>query len=90
MQGTPEEIGRLIREHWGIESTHWILDVAFREDTLTARAGNITENLSVIRRISLNYLSKDKTVKIGTANKRLKAAYDTAYLFKVLGIKSFS
>ena len=90
LQETPEKIGLLIRGHWGIESTHWILDVAFREDNLTARAGNIAENLSLIRRISLNYLTKEKTAKLGTANKRLKAAYDKAYLLKVLGVKSFS
>lgn len=90
LQETPEEIGLLIRGHWGIESTHWILDVAFREDNLTARAGNITENLSLIRRISLNYLTKERTAKLGTANKRLKAAYDKTYLLKILGVKSFS
>lgn len=87
---SPKEIALLIREHWGIESTHWVLDVAFREDNLTARAGNIAENLSLIRRISLNYLTKEKSVKLGTANKRLKAAYDKEYLLKVLGVKSFS
>ncbi|MBF5060207.1 ISAs1 family transposase [Candidatus Neptunochlamydia vexilliferae] len=90
LQESSEEIGLLIRGHWGIESTHWILDVAFREDNLTARAGYITENLSLIRRISLNYLTKEKSVKLGTANKRLKAAYDKEYLLKVLGVKSFS
>jgi predicted transposase YbfD/YdcC len=90
LQETPEKIVLLIRGHWGIESTHWILDVAFREDNLTARAGNISENLSLIRRISLNYLTKEKTAKLGTANKCLKVAYDKAYLLKVLGVKSFS
>lgn len=90
LQETPEDIGLFIRGHWGIESTHWILDVAFQEDNLTARAGNIAENLSLIRRISLNYLTKEKTAKLGTANKRLKAAYDKTYLLKVLGVKSFS
>lgn len=87
---TAEDIGLLIRGHWGIESAHWILDVAFREDNQTARAGHIAENLSLIRRMSLNYLKKEKTAKIGTANKRLKAAYDKEYLLKVLGVKSFS
>jgi len=90
LQETPEEMGLLIRGHWGIESTHWILDVAFNEDHLTARAGHITENLSLIRRIALNYLTKEKTAKLGAANKRLRAAYDKEYLLKVLGVKSFS
>ncbi len=90
LEATPKEVGLLIRGHWGIESAHWILDVAFQEDNQTARAGNIAENLSLVRRISLNYLRKEKTAKLGTANKRLRAAYDKAYLLKVLGVKSFS
>jgi predicted transposase YbfD/YdcC len=84
----PEDIGRLIRGHWGIENgAHWILDVAFREDNQTARAGHIAENLSLIRRMSLNHLKGEKTAKVGVANKRLKAAYDKRYLLKVLGVK---
>lgn len=84
----PEEIGELIRGHWSIENgAHWVLDVAFREDSLKARAGNIAENLSLVRRMSLNRLKQEKTAKIGTANKRLKAAYDFDYLLKVLGVK---
>jgi len=87
---TPQEIGLLIRGHWGIESAHWILDVAFREDNQSARAGHIAENLSLIRRMSLNCLKNEKTAKVGTANKRLKAAYDRTYLLKVLGVKILS
>lgn len=84
----PQEMGLLIRGHWGIENgAHWILDVAFREDGQKARAGNIAENLSLIRRMSLNCLKQEKTAKIGVANKRLKAAYDIGYLLKVLGVK---
>ncbi len=29
---TPDEILRAIRAHWGVESMHWVLDVAFSED----------------------------------------------------------
>lgn len=83
-----EDIGLLIRGHWGIENgAHWILDVAFREDNQTARAGHIAENLSLIRRMALNYLKQEKTAKIGVANKRLKAAYDRSYLLRVFGVK---
>jgi len=66
------------------------LDVAFREDAQKARAGHITENLSLIRRIALNYLKNEKTAKMGVANKWLKAAYDSRYLLKALGVKYFS
>jgi len=66
------------------------LDVAFREDAQKARAGHITENLSLIRRIALNHLKNEKTAKIGVANKWLKAAYDSRNLLKALGVKCFS
>lgn len=80
-----------IRSHWGIENqAHWILDVAYREDRQRAKAGNIAENLSVMRRISLNYLKQDTTVKAGIEIKRQKAGWDTGYLLHLLGIKSFS
>jgi hypothetical protein len=44
------------------------------------------ENLAQLRKMSLNLLSQEKTLKIGVANKRLKAAWDNNYLAKVLGI----
>jgi len=29
---SPEELLRIVREHWKIESLHWLLDVTFSED----------------------------------------------------------
>lgn len=80
-----------IRGHWGIENrVHWILDVAFREDEQNANAGNIAENMSMIRRLSLNLLKQEKTAKCGIEIKRQMAGWDDEYLLKVLGVKSFS
>lgn len=84
-------IANIIRGHWGIENrVHWILDVAFREDEQNANAGNIAENMSMIRRISLNLLNQEKTAKCGIEIKRQMAGWDDEYLLKVLGVKSFS
>ena len=80
-----------IRGHWGIENqAHWILDVAFREDEQNANAGNIAENMSMIRRLSLNLLKQDKTAKCGIEIRRQMAGWDDEYLLKILGIKCFS
>jgi predicted transposase YbfD/YdcC len=39
-----EQIAKAVRSHWGIEnSLHWVLDVAFREDTSTKRAENAVQ-----------------------------------------------
>lgn len=43
-------------------------------------------NLAQLRKMSLNLLSREKTAKIGVANKRLKAAWDNTYLAKILGL----
>jgi len=42
------------------------------------------QNLAVLRRIALGLLRRDKSVKIGAKNKRLKAARNRDYLLKVL------
>jgi predicted transposase YbfD/YdcC len=84
------KIANAIRKHWGIEQTHWILDVAFREDEQNADAGNIAENMSLIRRIALNMLKQEKSAKCGIEIKRQAAGWDNEYLLKVIGVKSFS
>lgn len=87
----PKNIGDFIRNHWGIENkVHWILDVAFREDDQKAKTGNIPENFSLLRRISLNYLKQDKKTKAGIKIKRKKAGWDNNYLLRILGVKSLS
>jgi predicted transposase YbfD/YdcC len=81
-----EKIANIIRSHWGIEvSLHWSLDVTFGEDHSRKRTGNSDQNFALVRKIALNLLKADKTVKIGIKGKRLKAGWDTEYLLKILG-----
>ena len=84
----PNEAGRLLesaRSHWTVEnSAHWVLDVAFREDDSRVRVGNAAENFSTLRRMTLNMLKQEKSVKVGIAAKRKRAGWDTEYLLKVL------
>lgn len=73
------------RTHWCIENQlHWVLDVAFSEDGARMRVGHAAENMAVVRKIALNALKKETTIKIGVANKRLRAGWDEKYLTKVL------
>ncbi len=73
------------RGHWAVEnSLHWVLDVAFREDAARYRQENGPENFALLRKLALNLLRQDKTVKIGAKGKRLRAALDPAYLRHLL------
>ena len=77
---------RATRAHWHVEnSLHWVLDIAFREDESRLRKGNGPQNFAVLRHIALNALKQERTAKLGVKNKRLRAGWDEAYLFKVLG-----
>lgn len=77
--------GEVVRQHWGVEnSLHWALDISFREDECRVRTGHGAENFSVLRRIALNLPKKDRTLKVGIENKRLRAGWDNDYLLKVL------
>jgi predicted transposase YbfD/YdcC len=83
-----KDFQRDIRLHWGIENRlHWVLDVAFSEDASRKRAGNASQNFSILSKIALNLLKNETSDKQGIKGKRLKAAYDQNYLLKVLGKK---
>ena len=80
-----EVFGRAVREHWGIEnSLHWVLDLTFREDESRIRRGEAPQNFAVLRRMALNLLKRETTMKKGVKQKRLKAGWDENYLAKVL------
>lgn len=79
---------RACRSHWGVENPlHWVLDVTFREDDSRARSGHAPENLAALRRLALNLLKSEKSQsKLSVRGKRLMAAWNHAYLLKILGI----
>lgn len=48
-QASPEDLARLVREHWHVEVQHHIRDVSFDEDTSASRTGHGPVNLATIR-----------------------------------------
>ena len=80
--------GRVIRQHWSIENQeHWVLDVTFNEDRSRIRPLNSPRNLAVIRRMSLNAVNQETTLKRSLRQKRKRAAMNDEYMMLLL--KSF-
>lgn len=76
---------RAARLHWGIENqVHWVLDMAFAEDQSRVRLGHGAENLTLLRRLTLNLLRQDTSTKIGIKARRKKAGWDLSYLLHLL------
>lgn len=76
---------RAARFHWGIENgLHWVLDVAFGEDSSRAHLKNAQATWVALRHLAVNLLKRDKTIKAGVEAKRLRAGWDRAYLLKLL------
>jgi predicted transposase YbfD/YdcC len=81
----PARLLHVVRAHWHIENAfHWILDVAFREDDSRVRKDHAPRNLALLRRLALNLLKHDTSLKVGLKAKRLRAGWDNPYLLKVL------
>jgi predicted transposase YbfD/YdcC len=81
----PKLIADAVREHWGIEnSLHWRLDVVFRQDQSRYRNRIGARNLAAIRKIVLNVLSKDTSIKGGVATKQCAAACNSSYRDKII------
>ncbi len=82
---SPAVLGQAIRSHWAVENNlHWVLDVTFREDDSRVRDRTAARNLALLRKIALNIVGRDKTTKASVRARRKKAAWNDAYMLKLL------
>jgi predicted transposase YbfD/YdcC len=80
-----QAMGASIRGHWGIENRlHWLLDMTFQEDQSRIRKGHGAENYSRLRRIALNLLRREQTVKASIRGKRKLGGWDHDFLLKLI------
>lgn len=88
--GKAEQFLGWIRKHWEVESMHWILDIVFKDDNFQGYTGQIAENIAILKRLTLNQLKQEKSLKKSIPKKRDRAGWDNGYLLKVLGtVKCF-
>ena len=73
------------RSHWGVESMHWSLDVAFREDQCRVRTKHAAHVFNIVRHLTMNLLTRETSSKGGIAAKRKRCAISVEYREKVLG-----
>jgi|TARA_B110000196_G_C21071736_1_gene627837 predicted transposase YbfD/YdcC len=74
-----------IREHWSIENRlHYIVDVVFDEDASLSDCGNSAENMSLIRRLTMNII-RTFDPKRSIAVARRCATHEPKYLRGLLG-----
>jgi predicted transposase YbfD/YdcC len=81
-----ERLATAARGHWGVESFHWLLDVAFKDDLSRYRAGNGAKNMAIVRRFALNLVRANKT-KGSVKLRRKSAAWSPDVLLEILQIK---
>ena len=80
-----QDFSNHVRSHWSIENKlHWRLDVIFNEDRAHLRVNHAPENMAIIRHVAVNLLTSERTMKVGTQAKRLRAACSNQYLGKVI------
>ena len=71
--------GDAIRDHWAVESHHWVMDMVFRDDECRIRRDNAPANFATIKHIASN-LMRTKADKHSMRVKRRLAAWDDDYL----------
>jgi predicted transposase YbfD/YdcC len=75
---------RYIRAHWGVENQlHWCLDVVFKEDASRIRKDDAPRNMSLLRRLAINFLRQEPS-KGSLAMKRYRAALDDQFMLQIL------
>jgi predicted transposase YbfD/YdcC len=81
-----ERIAAAVRGHWGVESMHWLLDVAFKDDQSRYRTGHGAKNMAAVRRFALGLVRANKS-KGSVKTRRKCASWSPDFLLEVLQIK---
>jgi predicted transposase YbfD/YdcC len=82
---SPEALAVAIRNHWRVENgLHWVLDVVFREDASRVRERNAARNLALLRKVALNLVRADGSLKASLRGKRKYAGWDDAFMASLI------
>ena len=81
---TAERFLSLQRKHWAIENNlHWCLDCCFHEDDVHIRLGHAAVVINALRKLCMQMLKADSSVKDSLAGKRQRCAWSFDYALSV-------
>lgn len=88
LDSTAQELLEITREHWKIESMHWLLDVVFSEDECRLVSENGHKTLNILRKLALllhkQYIGK-QTKKCSVKASLLHCLLDENCIWNILG-----
>jgi predicted transposase YbfD/YdcC len=85
-RAAPTDIATLVRDHWGIESLHWLRDTVYREDDSTARTGSGPHVMTALRNLAIGALHLHGRRDITEATRWATRVMDRS--FKILKLTS--
>ncbi|EDP99165.1 hypothetical protein KT99_17625 [Shewanella benthica KT99] len=65
-----------VRNHWQVESMHWVLEMTFREDESRIRKGRGPLAFNVMRKIAMTLFKQDQTKRASIVAKKKMAGLD--------------
>ena len=81
---TADRFLTLQRKHWAIENNlHWCLDCCFHEDDMHVRLGHAAIVINALRKLCMQMLKADTSVKDSLAGKRQRCAWSFDYAISV-------
>ena len=89
VEESAEKLSGYVRNHWKIESFHWILDVIMGEDNAFVRNKNAQFCLNIIRKYAISfvkqYIEQEKPKKKSISGNMRKALFSCDYMANMLG-----
>jgi predicted transposase YbfD/YdcC len=85
-RATPEDIAPYVRQHWGIESLHWLRDTVYREDDSTVRTRSGPRVMAALRNLAIGAYHLRGRRDITEATRWATRAMDRP--FKILNLMS--
>jgi predicted transposase YbfD/YdcC len=85
---SPAQLLKITREHWKIESLHWMLDVVFSEDECRLQSEESNKTLNSFRKLAIlvhrTYVKKNH-LKISAKQSMIKAVLNEEYFLALIG-----